>query len=112
MKTPIDRFPPFLCRAFAHVRKRPMTREEIASKAGLTIRMVDRLSKLATWKGVKVGVAFRFSEACGVDLIHPRAAVRFLKHKRRSHWSYTPAYKEMFDRLLAAGTKAMKDGSS
>lgn len=69
--TPLDRYPPFLCRAAARdaTRTRAMTVHEIAVAAGLNERTIKRLSKRVSWTGVDVDVAFRFAAACGIDLL-------------------------------------------
>lgn len=108
MKTPLDKFPPFMCRVFAHRGRHPLPREEIAKKAGMSVRMVDRISRRATWCGMKVCAAFAFASACGVDLLHPRNAVRYLRHKKKAHWSASTRYELMYERLLKDGAKNMR----
>lgn len=69
--TPLDRYPPFLCRAAARdaSRTRAMTVHEIAVASGLNERTIKRLSNRVSWSGVDVDVAFRFAAACGIDLL-------------------------------------------
>lgn len=78
MPTPLDKFPPFLCRAVARnsTRTKALTVEAIATASGLTKRTVQRLSNKTSWDGISVEVAFSFATACGIDLINPKGVTR------------------------------------
>lgn len=71
MPTPLDMFPPFMCRAVARNphRTRAMTVQELAEASGLNPRTIKRLSNKDTWDGISVSVAYTFAKACGVDLL-------------------------------------------
>lgn len=101
---PLDRMPPFLCRAYAHINlggghTRPKKVVEIAREAKLSTRSVKRLSRRTTWAGIRVGMAFQFASACGVDLMSPGRIIRDLRHARaRSHWRQNEHF---YSRLFA-----------
>lgn len=60
-----------------------LTVREIAARSGLPRSTVCELSKLTTWKSVTVGNAFLFASACGVDLLHPRRQIEYVKHRMK-----------------------------
>jgi hypothetical protein len=76
------KLPPPLCRAMAISRadglkagrgrhNRLKTIDELLADAqGLSRRTIDRLVWKPDWDGVKIGVASRFIQACGVDIFH------------------------------------------
>lgn len=88
----LDKFPPALCRLVArkHRGRRPLTRREIASRSGLSLRQVDYLSKRTTWGGTTVKAMCAFATACGVDLLHPRRHVDWLRRRPKSAWLEYP----------------------
>lgn len=51
-------------------KPRLRTNEEIEAASGLGNRMIRRLAQMKTWKGVKIGVASKFIEACNVEVIN------------------------------------------
>jgi len=75
----LDRLSPFLCRVLARNGRKPLAVEEIAERSGISGRTVIRLSKLHSWKGVRVGLASRYIAACGLDPLHKRGVNKYLK---------------------------------
>lgn len=92
----VNRFPPFLCRMMARTGRgmgcRPLRLDEIAQRASLDISTVSKLSKRRKWDKEPLWVVFAFSDACGVDLLHPRRHIDFLKRKKRFHLNSNPTY--------------------
>lgn len=72
----LNSLPPYKVRLHArHKRGRypiPMTAEEIATSAGLTVPIVRRISHLRSWNTVRVETMLRFCAACGVELLRQR----------------------------------------
>ena len=76
----LAKVPPFLCAMWASCPKHGgMTRRQIASKSGLSLRMVERLSASVVWDGVDVEAASRYAMACGVDLFRPSRMMKYLR---------------------------------
>ena len=97
MKSPLDRMPPFLCRAYAHVstggHSRPKRVAEIAKDARMSVRSVKRISRRVTWWRLREDMIFGFATACGVDLLNPGQVISEMKHSRkRSHWRKNPHF--------------------
>lgn len=72
----LNSLPPYKVRLHArHKRGRypiPMTAEEIATSAGLTVPIVRRISHLRSWNTVRVETMLRFCAACGIELLRQR----------------------------------------
>lgn len=79
----LNRLPPFLCAAIAKGRNPPLSPREIAAKAGIPLRTVERISGKVMWDSVKIGVAHRFALACGVDLLRPNRTLNYLRTTTR-----------------------------
>jgi hypothetical protein len=79
-----NKVPPFLCRLVARKRSgwHPMSCADIGKKAGLSKSYVASLSLKTSWKGVPIEVVERFSEACGVDLLHPQDTLKYLRESK------------------------------
>lgn len=79
----LDRLPPFVCRLLARRRAGPkvygMTMREISLASGLSKSTVADLSFRTTWAEIPVGVAEKFSVACGVDLLDVQDSMRYLQ---------------------------------
>lgn len=75
----LDRFPPCLCVTVARDGRRSLPYTEIAKRAGIHRITAIRLGKLTSWRSVTVDMALRFSEACGVNLLHPSDHIEYLK---------------------------------
>lgn len=73
----LDLLPPVACRLLARKtlatgRACPLSDEEIAKRAGMSLAKVKSLSWQVSWDEVPVGDARRFSEACGVEFDNRR----------------------------------------
>lgn len=108
---PLDIIPPFLCRAYAHVvlsrrRTRPKLVAEIARESGLSARSVKRLSRRTTWRQIRVGVAFSFANACGVDLMDPDPIIDRMRGGRdRAHWKHNRSF---YSKLFAEARRELE----
>jgi hypothetical protein len=118
MKVPLDRMPPFLCRAYAHVslgggHTRPKKVGEIARDSRLSLRSVKRISRRTTWAGMRVSMAFQFAEACGVNLMSPTRAIKALRRPwARAHWRHNERYELFYSKLFAEMQGKIKTGAS
>jgi hypothetical protein len=75
----IDQIPPSIARLCARMDGRPKTLKEIAKESGLSYRKANWIAMQPTWEDVKVGDAFRFANACDLDLLRPRRKLFYLK---------------------------------
>jgi hypothetical protein len=77
----MDKLPPYAVRVLARHKgkRRALTTGEIAKKSGLSPSTVKFLSRQRTWDRVTVGVAVKFSEACGVDLLRQKRSREYLR---------------------------------
>ncbi len=58
---------------------RRLSLEEIAAKAGMSKGAVVRLSKKRSWDNVPVLTVQKFMDACGIDPLHPRRKLWYLR---------------------------------
>jgi len=73
--------PPYKLRLLARHKwkRRPMTSQQIADRSGLTKMTVQRLSRCRSWNKITVETMLRFSAACGVEMLHQRRAMQYIK---------------------------------
>jgi hypothetical protein len=98
-----DRVPPMLCRLLARTGHgtRLMTVSEICEKSGLSRPAVIRISRLASWRDLPLGISEHFSSACGVNLLAPGQQLKFLRRRKRKYWERAnPEQRKMIARLL------------
>lgn len=69
----INRIPPVLCRLLAKIGRRPMSTIELSDRSGIPAHMIEAYSWSTSWDDIKMGDAFAFAEACGVDLFSYRS---------------------------------------
>lgn len=112
----LDRLPPYCVRVLARHKgkRRALTTEEIATKSGLSEGTIKFISRQRTWDRIKVGVAVKFSEACGVDLMRQKRPREYLRVAMGlpgglAHILKLPN-KQYFIELMKGGNK--KDGRS
>ena len=77
----LDRLPPCLVRLVArngHSGRR-LSLSALSQRAGLSYGTVQRLSEKKTWKDTPPWMIDAFCSACGVDLLHPRAKLDYLR---------------------------------
>lgn len=111
----LNSLPPYKVRLHArHKRGRypiPMTAEEIATSAGLTTPLVQRISRLRSWNTVRVETMLRFCAACGVELLrqwdHKKDEQRTNGFKNATHLRATDEHLH-----LAKYLAALRDGDS
>lgn len=87
----LDRVPPFLCRMVARDkahRGRRLSLVEISIASGLSYGAVRRLSHKRTWANVPPCIIDRFASACGVDLLHLKRTIFYLKRTLKSPNGY------------------------
>lgn len=102
--TVAERFPPRLCRFVARKAngRRAMSHRDIAHASGLSIGCVAKLSLKSSWKGVDIDIVERFATACGVNLLSPFEANKYLTqagpriHVARANWQQ----RKFFERLM------------
>jgi hypothetical protein len=100
----VDRFPPILCRYLARRKNghKPMSVRELSEASGISKSQVANLSLKPTWSGVPIDTVVRFSLACGVDLMRPRDARRYLKTARKAHLrNATPRQRQFFQKMFS-----------
>lgn len=81
----LDLFPPYLIRLTARRGRRAMTDREISAESGLSTNTVCRISHCQSWSHISVGVASKFIEACGVDVMRPRRLKEYVKTSKFAH---------------------------
>jgi hypothetical protein len=83
----LNRFPPFLCRVVARKGKgkgcRAMTLTEIATESGLDVSTVSKLSHKRVWDKEPLWVISKYAMGCGVNLLHPRRHLDYLKRRKK-----------------------------
>lgn len=52
---------------------------ELSALSGLSYGAVRRLSLKRTWGNTPPAIIERFTEACGVDVLHPHRKIQYLK---------------------------------
>lgn len=104
-----DVIPPNLCRLLARRMdgsRKPITREEIAERSGLSLGMIDKLSTRKTWKGVDIDVVDAFRKGCGITVenqsYHMRYAKRTFRKQRvpMAHLEYRPLGRKLTKRIF------------
>lgn len=77
----LDMLPPYACRVLARhkQKRRALSTEELATKSGLSEGTIKFISRQRTWARIKVEVAVKFSEACGVDLLRQKRSREYLR---------------------------------
>ena len=82
-----DQLPPALCRLLAAKNRgrKPLSTRAIADKSGLSKSVVDKVSKLTTWDDVSVSTMLRFTQACGVDILHIKSTIRRIRRLQKPH---------------------------
>lgn len=99
----LDEVPPFIVAAMAKVDRKPLSRNQLAERSRLSLRMVERLCVKVSWAGVDVDVCGAFADAACVDLFKPFKVRRFLlaaavSENPLKHLS--PAARKTFNRCL------------
>jgi predicted transcriptional regulator len=94
----MNRFPPFCCRLVARERRgrRGLSHAEIARRAGITRKTVERLSMKTDWSGVSVSKAVRFAIACGVNHLKMARQIDYMKRRGMVHIRNAPAAQKAF----------------
>jgi 3,4-dihydroxy-2-butanone 4-phosphate synthase len=98
-----EQFPPAVCRYLARKRNghTPMSHRDLAKIVGISKSQVAVLSLRKSWKGVPIDVVVKFSSACGVDLMRPSQALKYIRKAKRVHIeNASPAQKKFFVRLF------------
>lgn len=78
----LDQLPPCIVRLIARKPNRHgqrMSLHEIARASGLSYGAVMRLSLKKTWANVPPATIDRFARTCGVDILRPSRARKYLK---------------------------------
>jgi hypothetical protein len=83
----LNKFPPYLCRLVARTGKgkgcRALTLTEIAAASGLDVSTVARLSYRRKWDDEPLWVISQYAIGCGVNLLHPRRHLDYLKRRKK-----------------------------
>lgn len=75
----IDRLPPLACRLCARRHRKPLTNEQIATAAGMTIERVAFISKQKSFGKFPIEEIDRFRMACGITPANEWRHVEYLK---------------------------------
>jgi hypothetical protein len=78
----LDALPPCLVRLIARDPKHPGRRlplMDIAKRAGLSYGTTARLSLKRTWGNTPPWIIDAYCAACGVDILHPKRSLQYLK---------------------------------
>lgn len=87
----LDRVPPLLARMAARDPKhrgRRLSLHEIAKASGLSYGAVRRLSLKTTWGNVPPVIIDKFTDACGVDILHPKRLIQYLQRALKTPNGY------------------------
>jgi hypothetical protein len=87
----LDAIPPCLVRLIARDPRHPGRRLPllaIAERAGLSYGATRRLSLKRSWGNVTPRIIDSFCSACGVDILHPKSSVDYLKRTLRKPNGY------------------------
>ena len=106
----LDRIPPNLCRLLARSEHglRPLTTQEICDRSGLSWEKVAKISKLDSWASLLRDIE-SFSAACGVSLMQPKSALRFLKRRKRVYLLRAkPSQRRLLVRLIEEITQSAR----
>lgn len=83
----LNRFPPCLARMVARKQNgrgaKRLPLREIAERSGLSYGVVVRLSRQRSWDNVPIAVADKFMAACGIDPLHPKRKLWYLRRVMR-----------------------------
>lgn len=79
-----------------------MTDRELARRSGLSVTTIALMSREKTWNRFAVATVDAFARACGVDLIHPRRQLDYLKRRKLAHAERNDRAKKLFAMVLAA----------
>lgn len=104
----VNEIPPCVCRLLARKGWKPMSHADLAKASGLSKSTVAKISIMLTWDKVTFGSAFKFSKACGVDLLHPNKHWKTLKNRKTQYGRTTKTQRRMFARLIQK-TASIKD---
>ena len=107
--------PPYKLRLLARHKwkRRPMTNLQISERSGLALETVRRLSRCRSWNKITVETMLRFSAACGVEMLHQRRAIQFIKesdgfknaaHLKKSSNESRMHTEKYFESVLNGGT--------
>lgn len=97
----INKISPKLCRAVARQRHgQPISHEDLGKLCGMTKWDVMRLVKKDRWDDVQIGVAVRFAEACGVDLLNPGKIRYRLRRMKSVIKNLAPVQRILYGKLL------------
>lgn len=96
-----NRFPPCLCRLYAHDGSKPVSHEELSRRSGLSQSTIRDLSCTAKWDRVPMATALKFAQACGVNLLSTWRVTGFFRHKKKTYLARAhPNARRMYDRIL------------
>lgn len=87
----IDRFPPCLARIVARDPKhlgRRLSLAGLAKASGLSYGIVRRLSNKRTWANTPPSIIDKFTAACGLDILHPKRKIYYLKRVLKQPHGY------------------------
>jgi hypothetical protein len=95
----LDRMPPFLCRLMARRNGRSPSNKDLSKDSGIPLTTLRRICEKKTWADVPVGMAQRFSVACGVDLLRQTRSLEYFKRRKFAHIKKSPNLK-YYNKLL------------
>jgi hypothetical protein len=95
----IDRMPPFLCRLMARWKGKSPSNKQLSELSGIPLTTLRRLCQKKSWDDVPVGLAQKFSMACGVDLMRQTRSLDYFKRRKFKHIKNSPNIK-YYNRLM------------
>ena len=95
----LDRMPPFLCRLMARRNGRSPSNKELSAESGIPLTTLRRISEKKSWEYLPVGLAQKFSTACGVDLLRQTRSLEYFKRRKFAHIKKSPNLK-YYSKLL------------
>lgn len=99
----LNKMPPCLCRILAREDGRALSLAELSERTGIDKSYLSKLSRRDKWDGTKIDTIEAFADACGVDLLHPRRQIDYLKRRRLSHITKSnnkDYYSKLFNLLI------------
>ncbi len=84
----LDRLPPCIVRLVARRRGKRLPLHELVERSGLAYGTIQRLSVKVTWADTPPRMIDAFCRACNVDIVHPRATLKYLRKVLRDPNGY------------------------
>lgn len=88
---------------------KPMSHQDVATKAGMARSYVVKISHLDRWDDLPLKTIQAFSTACGVNLLAPGRQIAFTRRRKMAYIANGHAsQRKMFARLLSGPEQPKK----